>query len=77
MVGLSASCGSRPRTRSIRVRTSSVASERSMPQSKFKRTWLLPSDELDSTRVSPGTALTACSTGRVINSSISSGPTPG
>ena len=47
-----------------------------MPQSKFSCTWLLPSDDVDSTRVRPGTALTACSIGRVISSSISSGPTP-
>ena len=62
--------------RSTRVRTSSAASDRSVPQSKFRRTWLLPSDEVDSTRVTPGTALTACSIGRVMSSSISSGPTP-
>ena len=49
--------------RSMRVRTSSAASDRSVPQSKFSWTWLLPSDELDSTRVRPGTALTACSIG--------------
>jgi hypothetical protein len=34
-----------------------------------------PSRELDSTRVMPATALTDCSIGRVISSSISSGPT--
>ena len=77
IVGGSASSGSRLRMRSTRVRTSSAASDRSEPHSKFNRIWLLPSEELDSTRVMPGTALTACSMGRVISSSISSGPTPG
>ena len=60
----------------MRVRTSSADSARSEPHSKFSCTWLLPSDEDDSMRVRPGTAPTACSIGRVISSSISSGPTP-
>jgi hypothetical protein len=77
MIGGSASSGSRPRTRSMRVRTSSAASLRSLPHTKLRRTMALPSDEVDSTRSSPATALTACSMGRVTSSSISSGPTPG
>lgn len=76
IVGGSASSGRRPRTRSTRVRTSSAASLRSVPQAKFSRTIELPSDEVDSTRSRPATALTACSIGLVTSSSISSGPTP-
>ncbi len=76
IVGASASSGSRPRTRSIRVRTSSAASLRSVPHTKFRRTVLDPSEEVALIRSSPATAATACSSGRVTISSISSGPTP-
>ena len=48
MVGGSASSGSRPRTRSTRVRTSSAASLRSEPQAKFSRTFAEPSWALTS-----------------------------
>ncbi len=47
MVGGSASSGRRPRTRSMRVRTSSAASLSSVPQVKLRRTMLLPSDEVE------------------------------
>ena len=76
-VGGSASSGSRPRTRSIRDRTSSAASLRSVPHAKLSVTRALPSDAVASRRSTPATALVACSIGRTINSSISSGPTPG
>ena len=76
MVGGSASSGSRPRTRSSRVRTSSSATFRLVPQAKFRRTVLDPSDEVELICSTPATALTPCSMGRVTSSSISSGPTP-
>ena len=43
MIGGSASSGRRPRTRSMRLRTSSAASLRLVPQAKLRRTTLLPS----------------------------------
>jgi hypothetical protein len=75
-VGASASSGSRPRTRSSRLRTSSAASLRSVPQARLRVTRLLPSDDVDSSRSRPATAAIACSMGRVTSSSISRGPTP-
>ena len=69
--------GRRPRTRSRRVRMSSIASLRSVPQVKFSDTRLLPSDECEFICSSPATALTVCSSGRVMSCSISCGPTPG
>ena len=54
MTGASASSGSRPRTRSSRLRTSSAASLRSVPQAKFSVTRLEPSDDVDSSRSRPG-----------------------
>ncbi len=62
--------------RSMRLRTSSAASARSVPQTKFSRTVLLPSAEDEFIWSRPATALTACSIGRVTLSSISRGPTP-
>ena len=76
MVGGSASSGRRPRTRSMRVRTSSAASLRSVPQVKLRRTLALPSPDVELIWSRPATALTACSMGRVTSSSISRGPTP-
>ena len=38
---------------------------------------LLPSEDVELSWSSPATALTVCSIGRVIDSSISRGPTPG
>jgi hypothetical protein len=76
IVGTSASSGSRPFTRSIRVLTSSAASFRSVPQAKLRRTVLLPSEEVALIRSRPATADTACSMGLVTSSSISTGPTP-
>ena len=61
MTGASASSGRRPRTRSRRLRTSSAASFRSVPHAKFSVTRLEPSDEVDSSRSRPATALIACS----------------
>ncbi len=77
MTGGSASSGSRPRMRSMRLRRSSAASPRSVPQTKFRVTRLLPSDEVELSWSRPETAATVCSIGRVIVSSISRGPTPG
>ena len=54
MIGASASSGSRPRTRSRRLRTSSAASLRSVPHAKFSVTRLEPSDDVDSSRSRPG-----------------------
>ncbi len=76
IVGGSASSGIRPRTRSTRVRTSSAASLRSVPQANCSRTMLEPSDEVEFTCSRPAIADTVCSIGRVTSSSISSGPTP-
>ena len=53
-VGGSASSGMRPRTRSTRVRTSSAASFRSVPQANCRRTLLLPSAEVEFTCFQPG-----------------------
>ena len=75
--GGSASSGSRPRMRSSRDRRSLAASFRSVPQPKFSRIWLVPSCDVDVTSSRPAIAATACSTGRVTSSSISSGPTSG
>ena len=50
-----------------------AAASRSVPQVKVTRTLLFPSDEMEETSSTPGTALMACSTGRVTSSSISSG----
>ena len=74
MLGGSASCGSRPRTRSTRVRTSSAASLRFVPHAKFRRTVPDPSDAVEFICSRPGTAASVCSSGRTISSSISSGP---
>ena len=76
-VGASASSGSLARTRSIRERTSSAASFKSVPHAKFSVTRALPSEAVASSRSTPATALVACSIGRTSSSSISSGPTPG
>ncbi len=77
IVGDSASSGSRARMRSIRVRTSSVASFRSVPHAKLSRTMPEPSEANELICSMPAMAATACSIGRVTSSSISSGPTPG
>ena len=74
--GGSASSGRRPRTRSMRVRMSFIASLRSVPQVKFIEMLALPSCDVEFICSSPDTALSCCSSGRVISSSISSGPTP-
>jgi len=50
------------------------AASRSVPQVKVTRTTLWPSDETEVTSSTPGTALMACSMGRVTSSSISCGP---
>ena len=76
MIGGSASSGKRPRTRSIRVRMSSSASLRSVPQVKFSWMLALPSCAFEFIWSSPDTALSCCSSGRTTSSSISSGPTP-
>ena len=77
IVGGSASSGSRPRTRSMRVRMSFIASLRSMPHEKFSRRLLLPSCEVELICSRPAVALSACSSGRVISSSISAVRRPG
>ena len=77
ITGGSASSGRRPRMRSMRLRRSSAASPRSVPHTKLSRVVLLPSDEVELSWSRPATALTVCSIGRVIDSSISRGPTPG
>ncbi len=76
-IGASASSGSRARTRSMRLRTSSAATLRLVPQAKLSRMTDWPSLDVALTCSRPATALTACSRGRVIDSSISRGPTPG
>ena len=76
IVGASASSGSRPRTRSIRVRTSSSAAFRSVPQRKLRRMLLEPSWDVELSWSNEATALRLCSSGRVTSCSISSGPTP-
>ena len=73
----SASIGMRPRTRSRRMRMSSIASLRSVPHANESDTRLLPSDEVELSWSRPATALTVCSIGRVMSCSISCGPTPG
>ncbi len=45
----------------------------SVPQEKETRTLLTPSEELELMLSTPATAATACSMGRVISSSTSSG----
>src|SRR5438034_189849 len=69
-IGGSASIGSRPRTRSSRVRKSSIAAFKSVPHVNDMRMLLEPSWELEFTCSSPATALTACSIGRVTICSI-------
>ena len=76
-IGASASSGRRARMRSMRLRTSSAATLRLVPQAKLRRMTLDPSFDVALTCSRPATALTACSSGRVIDSSISRGPTPG
>ena len=76
-VGVSASSGRRPRMRSTRVRISSAASSRSVPQVKATRTDDCPSDEVEVIVSTPAMAATASSIGRVTRSSTSWGPTFG
>jgi hypothetical protein len=71
IVGGSASIGRRPRTRSSRVRRSSIATFRSVPHENDNRTMLEPSWDVEFTCSRPATALTACSMGRVTICSIS------
>ena len=54
-----------------------IASLRSMPHAKLRRTWLRPSEDCEVICSTPDVALSAPSSGRVTSSSISSGPTPG
>ena len=60
----------------MRERISSIASFRSWPHVKFMRMSLMPSSEVEVICSRPATALNCCSSGRVMSSSISSGPTP-
>ena len=73
----SASIGRRPRTRSSRMRRSSIASLRSVPHANESGRCSMPSCDVEFIWSSPATALTACSIGRVMSCSISCGPTPG
>ena len=54
IVGGSASSGRRPRTRSSRVRRSSIATFRSVPHVNDSRTLLMPSDDVEFTCSRPG-----------------------
>ncbi|OQA07633.1 MAG: hypothetical protein BWY66_01308 [bacterium ADurb.Bin374] len=72
-VGRSTSSGRREMMRSILSRMSLAAASRSVPQLNETRTRLLPSVDSEEISSTPGTALSACSIGRVISVSTSTG----